>query len=75
MKWFRLLVLGVLAFASLNGCFLIAQAGGGSVVGTIHDPSGAVIPKADIGLTDVDTGETLATKSSSSGEYVFPWFR
>ena len=69
MKWFRILVLGVLAFACLNGPFLMGQSGGGSVVGTIHDPSGA---KASITLTNVETSTSLDTKSSSSGEYVFP---
>ena len=72
MKWFRVLVLGVSAFACLNGSFLMAQSGGGSVVGTVHDPSGAVIPKADITLTSVDTSAALSYKSSSSGEFVFP---
>ncbi len=72
MKWFRILVLGVLASACLNGSLLIGQSGGGSVVGTVHDPSGAVIPKADITLTRVETSAALSTKSSSSGEYVFP---
>ena len=72
MKWFRILILEVLAFACLNGSLLIGQSGGGSVVGTVHDPSGAVIPKADITLTSVSTSAALNTKSSSSGEYVFP---
>src|SRR5271170_3463438 len=72
MKWFRILILGVSAFACLNGPLLIAQSGGGSVVGTIHDPSGAVIPKAEVTLTNAETSTALSTKSSSSGEFVFP---
>jgi Carboxypeptidase regulatory-like domain len=75
MKLYRILVLGVLAFASLtylNEPILIAQTGGGSVVGSIHDPSGAVVPKADVTLTSNETRAVLATKSSSAGEYVFP---
>ena len=72
MKWFRILILGVFAFTCLNGSFLVGQSGGGSVVGTVHDPSGAVIPKADVTLTSVETSATLNTKSSSSGEFVFP---
>jgi hypothetical protein len=51
---------------------LIGQAGGGSLVGLIHDPSGAVVPKADITLTSNDTGAVLHTRSSSSGQFVFP---
>ena len=72
MKWFRILVLGVSAFACLNGSFLIAQAGGGSVVGSVHDSSGAVVPKADVDLTSTETSQVLNTRSSSSGEFVFP---
>jgi len=72
MKLYRILILGVLAFASFSGSFLAGQAGGGSVVGAVHDPSGAVIPKANITLTDKETGTSLTTKGSSSGQYVFP---
>src|ERR1700733_2193869 len=72
MKWFRILILGVLAFSCLNGSLLIGQSGGGSVVGTVHDPSGAVIPKADITLTSAEKRAALSQNSSSAGEYVFP---
>jgi hypothetical protein len=41
-------------------------------VGTIHDPSGAAVTQAEITLTSNDTGKALGTRSSSSGEYVFP---
>jgi hypothetical protein len=72
MKLFKIFVLGSLALAGLGGTFLYGQAGGGSVVGVIHDPSGAVVPKAEISLTNTDTGTTITSTSSSSGEYVFP---
>ncbi len=72
MRPYRILIFAVLAFASPGVFNLFGQAGGGSVVGTIHDPSGAAVPNADLVLTSNDTGATLSTKSSSSGEYVFP---
>ena len=72
MKWFRILVLGISAFVCLNGSFLPGQTNGGSVVGSVHDPSGAVVPKADVVLTNTETGAVMNTKSSSSGEFVFP---
>ena len=72
MKLFKIFVLGSLALAGLGGTFLYGQAGGGSVVGVIHDPSGAVVPKAEISLTNTDTGATITSTSSNSGEYVFP---
>ena len=42
------------------------------MVGSVHDSSGAVIPKANVNITDKETGTTLNTKASSSGQYVFP---
>ena len=72
MKWFRVLFPGVLVFGMLCGSMLRGQTGGGSVVGSIHDPSGAVVPKAEVTLTSSDTGVAQSTRSSASGEYVFP---
>jgi hypothetical protein len=72
MKLHKIFVLGGLALASLGGTFLHGQAGGGSVVGTVHDPSGAVVPKAEITLTNTDTGASLSTRTSSEGRFVFP---
>ena len=43
----------------------------GSLVGTVTDPSGAVIPNADITVTDIGTGQIRQDKSDSSGRYNF----
>jgi hypothetical protein len=72
MKLDRMLFVGVLVLVGLCGGMLWGQAGGGSVVGSIHDPSGAVIPKAEIILTNTETGIAQSTQSTASGEYVFP---
>jgi len=72
MRPYRISILVVLIFVFLRGSALIGQAGGGSVVGTIHDPSGAAVPKAEITLTNTDTGASLTTRTSSEGRYVFP---
>ncbi len=45
---------------------------GGSIVGTVQDPSGAVLPQAAVSLTSSQTGTTLNTTTSSAGQYVFP---
>ncbi len=42
-----------------------------SVGGTVKDPSGAVIPAAQVLLTNMDTGAQRAGVSDSSGRYLF----
>ena len=72
MRPYRILIFAMLAIVSLRGSALFGQAGGGSVVGTILDPSGAAVPKAEVTLTNTETGAPLTTRTSSEGRYVFP---
>jgi hypothetical protein len=48
-----------------------AQIDQGAIIGVVTDSTGAVIPNADVTLTDVDTGLVLKTKSNASGNYFF----
>ncbi len=48
-----------------------AQTLSGSISGTVVDQSDAIVPKADITLTNEATGETRRTVSNESGEFVF----
>ena len=41
----------------------------GDITGTVHDSSGAAVPKADILLKSVDTGETRTANSSQNGDF------
>src|SRR6185437_3544288 len=41
----------------------------GSIVGTVTDPSGAVVPNADVKAVNPQTGETRDTKTDSAGRY------
>ena len=50
----------------------IAQYEDGSLIGTIHDASGAVVPNATITVTNVNTGITAKVASNSSGDYEVP---
>ena len=45
---------------------------GGSISGTVKDPSGAVIPKATVTATNTDTGVKQVVKTNDAGVYSFP---
>ena len=47
-----------------------AQKDTGSIVGTVKDSTGALIPDAKITVTETEKGTTFVTSSDSSGEYV-----
>ena len=45
---------------------------GGSISGTVKDPSGAVIPRAEVTVINLDNGVRQTTKSDDKGFYTFP---
>ena len=47
-----------------------AQLYTGSITGLVQDPSGAVVPRASVVLTDVDKAVKYSTTTDSSGRYV-----
>ena len=50
---------------------LFGQEATGNVTGVVADKTGAVIPKAEVTLTDTQTGLTRKTVSNSSGAFAF----
>lgn len=50
----------------------VPQAVNATLLGTVTDPSGAVIPSAKIILTDTDTGTSRVDNTNGSGNYTFP---
>ena len=58
--------------ALLLASALIAQIGGGSVVGNVTDPSGAALPGANITITNTETNIKNTTTTNVSGYYEFP---
>ena len=48
-----------------------AQLYAGSVTGVVSDASGAVIPGAEVTLTDADKGYTFVAKTDDKGRYLF----
>jgi hypothetical protein len=64
---FHLATIFVLAWTAVLPAH--AQVLYGSLVGTITDPSGAVVPQAAIGVTNTTTGLTRETVSDESGRF------
>ncbi len=44
----------------------------GQIVGDIADPTGAMIPNAQVTVKNIDTGQTLMVPANASGHYVAP---
>ena len=57
---------------SLFSGYALAQAVNASLGGTVTDSSGAVIPKATITATGIETGVATKTTTNASGDYNFP---
>ena len=74
-KWVR--NLRGLWYSAALGCVLLwahglaAQSFYGSIVGTVTDQSGAIVPGATVTLTNAGTGERTIRQSNSSGIYEF----
>jgi hypothetical protein len=69
-RYGRALVVSVfiLAFALA----LYSQGANGSFTGTIRDSSGAIVPGANVTVTNADTGTIWQTKSNDTGVYILP---
>jgi hypothetical protein len=63
----RMAVCALLAAASL-----LAQFETAAVLGTVRDPSGSVVPKAVVTLTNQDTGIQAKATTDTNGNYDFP---
>lgn len=67
--------LSLLFFAVAALCLAVphsASAQTGTILGTVTDPTGAVVPKATVTATSVATGITVTTTTSSAGVFSFP---
>jgi outer membrane receptor protein involved in Fe transport len=49
-----------------------AQVRFGTIVGTVDDPSGAMLSGTTVKLTNLDTNETRTVQTGSAGEFTFP---
>jgi hypothetical protein len=53
----------------LSTIFIFGQATTGRIIGTVSDPSGAVIPGAKITVTDNQTGKTIDAVATDDGTF------
>jgi hypothetical protein len=73
---FRRAAVVIPAFFLLSAALLLsaplafAQKDAGAIVGTVHDPSGAVVVGAKVSVTDIERGQTSNVTTSASGDYV-----
>ncbi len=70
--WMRVLMVMLLMFAS---SFAAAQYENGSLVGTIHDSTGAVMPGSAVTITNNATGVSSTVTTNSAGDYEVPSLR
>src|SRR5262249_1542826 len=62
----------VLSVMSLLPAVAWPQASSSTLRGTVLDPAQAVIPSADVTLTNIATKTVRETKTNEAGAYVFP---
>ena len=58
--------------ATLCATAALAQSERGTISGTVHDATGAVVPSAKVTLTNSQTGVTFALPSNASGDFTVP---
>src|SRR6266571_2227719 len=63
----------LLVIAILITTSIYAQEFRATITGRVTDPSGAVIPKANVTVTNLDTGNKVNSTSNSAGEYTVPF--
>jgi len=66
----RLCVLALFLCLAVSVAPLSAQTTTGSIVGTVTDPSGAVIAGASVTVANMDTGIATKATTDNTGNYV-----
>ncbi len=67
---YQLLAQSNVAAAAAQEAAGVAQ-GNGSIAGVIVDPTGALVPRAQVTATNIDTGVTIMAVTDNTGRYLF----
>jgi len=72
-SWYRAALLSS-CFLLLAGCVRVsAQTGtGGTILGTVSDPSGALVPNVQVTITNTGTNQSIQRTTNGAGEYLAP---
>jgi Carboxypeptidase regulatory-like domain len=70
-SWHRLteVIVLLLLTIALSPLYLMAQVAGGSISGTVTDPTGAVVPNAEVKILHRITGITHTETTTGNGYY------
>lgn len=60
----------LIAAVLLSPLGAMAQSPVGQILGTVHDPSGAVVVGATVTVTNVETGQEFKTTTNQAGDYL-----
>src|SRR5437879_4606563 len=71
-SFFRLNLPVVLVTVLLAAASAQAQTISSTLLGTVTDPSGNVIPKATVVVTNESTGDQRSTTTDAAGSFIFP---
>ena len=66
-------IVASLVFLLASGVAGFGQVTTGSILGTVHDASGAVLPNATVTITDTGKGTSSVKQTDANGEYLVPF--
>ncbi len=69
LSGFAASVLGILILS----CAALGQVTTGTILGTVHDSTGAIVPEATVTITDTTKGTVSVYKSDANGDYNAPF--
>src|SRR5262249_30101758 len=65
--------IAVFLFAALVTSLLYGQIRSATITGTVRDSSGAVVPEANVVVTEQDTGAVTTVKTTAAGIFTAPY--